>query len=442
MKLYDRLPAAGIRSICHAMAYLIPHIPDSNVVSISRKVLGTHRWPEGNEILEKLLLMFKRQLKHCCPKSREKAAKNLLANMIIIGQRRRCHISATLGFDIPLLLVISPTMRCPLKCYGCYSAQYTTQEDLDFEVFDRIISDAKQLGIYFIVVSGGEPFVYPRIMEIYERHNDVWFQVYTNGVSLAQKENVLALAKLGNVFPCISLEGFEEQTDRRRGKGHFKKILSAMAHLREAGVPFGFSATATRENSETIVSDEFIDFFIDQGCLLGWIFQYLPIGRKPDLSLIPIPEQRVHRRRRVLEIRRTKPLLIADFWNDGPAVGGCIAGGRRYLHINNKGDVEPCVFAHFATDNIYKKPLLDIIKDSPLYREIRKRQPYSENLLKPCMIIDNPQVLREVVQISGAFPTEENAEQILNELAPEIDRLASSYGKVADELWNSCRRVQ
>jgi len=162
---------------------------------------------------------------------------------------------------------------------------------------------------------------------------------------------------LGNAAPAISIEGFEKETDARRGEGTFKRIMEAMDNLRNAGVPFGFSATPTKLNIETLMSDEFIDLMIEKGCSIGWFFQYVPIGRKPDVSLMATPEQRFRLRRRSIEIRNTKPIFIGDFWNDGPYVGGCICGARQagYFHINCHGDVEPCVFLQFSVDNIKDK---------------------------------------------------------------------------------------
>ena len=153
------------------------------------------------------------------------------------------------------------------------------------------------------------------------------------------------------------------------------------------------------------------------------------------MTLMPTPEQRDYRRRQINSLRQRKDIVIADFWNDGPLCGGCIAGGRQYVHINNKGDMEPCVFVHFAVDSIYEKGLLDILKTSPLFRAIRSRQPYGENLLRPCMIIDHPHVLREVVRESGANATHAGAEKILDELSKPLDDYAESYARIANKAW-------
>ncbi|PIU56874.1 MAG: radical SAM protein, partial [Deltaproteobacteria bacterium CG07_land_8_20_14_0_80_38_7] len=315
------------------------------------------------------------------------------------------------------------------------SAEHSKSEDLSFEAFDNLIQQAKDMGIYFIVITGGEPYVYNRIFEIFEKHSDVYFQTYTSAYTLAEMDHVEKIAKLGNVLPCISIEGFEEETEKRRGKGHFKRILKAMAKLKEYGVPFGFSATVTRENNEKLLSDELIDFYSAEGCSVGYFFQYMPIGRSPVFDLVPTPQQRMYRYERVLQLRKEKPILLADFWCDGPLVGGCLAGGRRYLHVNNLGNVEPCVFAQAYDMNIYDNSLLEVLRDSKLFKAIRKRQPYSDNLLRPCMIIDVPECWREAIEESGAKLSHNTADNVAKDLRGKIESFADEYEKLSSPVW-------
>jgi MoaA/NifB/PqqE/SkfB family radical SAM enzyme len=257
--------------------------------------------------------------------------------------------------------------------------------------------------------------------------------VYTNG-TLISDEVADRLAELATVSPAISLEGFAEATDARRGEGVFAQVVETMDRLRERGVVFGASVTVTRANAEELFGDEFIDFLVRKGVAYMWAFHYIPIGRDPELELMLTPEQRAWLKLRVDELRARKPLLIADFWNDGESVGGCIAGGRLYLHINAEGDCEPCAFAHFATDNIKGKPLKDVLA-GPLFQEYQRRQPFNENHLAPCPIIDNPAVLREMVAESGAHPTHSGAAAILEgETAEFLDDLSARWRQRADRL--------
>ena len=79
---------------------------------------------------------------------------------------------------------------------------------------------------------------------------------------------------------------------------------------------------------------------------------------------------------RIRAHRQSKAIFSMDFQNDAEYVGGCIAGGRRYLHINAKGDVEPCVFIHYSNVNIHNHTLLEALK-SPLFQAYHDNQPFN-----------------------------------------------------------------
>jgi hypothetical protein len=210
--------------------------------------------------------------------------------------------------------------------------------------------------------------------------------------------------------------------------------MEAMDHLRGANVLFGSSATVTRNNVDAVASEEWIDLLLEKGIIAQMYFLYLPVNGQGDIHLMVTPEQRDHLRKQVIRFRRTRPMFILDFWNDGPHVQGCIAGGRRYFHINANGDVEPCVYTHVAMHNIKDVSLAEAL-DSPLFRAIRKRQPHSENHLRPCMIIDIPHVYREIIEEAKPYFTHEGADEIVTQMREEIDQYAARYGVLADRIW-------
>ena len=387
----------------------------------------------------------KKTIKEVAPSYR-RLIVNFFINSISLSVSKRREIEKKEGLYPPFQIVISPSMRCNLHCQGCYAWQYKKEDDLPFEVIDRVITEGKELGIYFYTISGGEPFHRKDLMKIYRKHNDVVFHIYTNGTLLNQV-CIRELVELGNVIPLISIEGSQQETDDRRGKGIYEIVMKTMDNLREAGVPFGFSVTHTSLNTRTITSDEFIDMLIKKGAIVGWFFQYIPIGGKPDLGLRPKAEERDLRRKTILRWRNEKPVVVYDFWNDGPLVKGCIAGGR-YLHIISNGDVEPCVFVHFAVDNIKLKSLKEILT-SPFFKAIQKRQPYLDgdekkpNYLRPCMIIDHPQVLRELIQETGAHATCKDAEKILGgKLAAGLDKSAEEWKEFCTPIWENAKEYK
>jgi MoaA/NifB/PqqE/SkfB family radical SAM enzyme len=311
---------------------------------------------------------------------------------LLLNQKHR-QKEGKKGIVTPTTVLISPTMRCNLKCVGCYAGKYSKKDDLPFEVVDRVMKEAKDMKIGFFTILGGEPFIRKDLFKLFEKYNDYYFQVYTNG-TLMTESMCKKLKELGNVFPQISIEGFEKHTDLRRGKGVFKKLMKAMALLRKYKIPFGYSVCVTRKNVKEVFSDKFVDFMIKQGAILGWHFLYMPVCGDPDMELMPTPKQRVWMLRRVEKIRATKPIFMIDFWNDAPHVGGCIAG-KEYIHITSEGFVEPCIFTHFAVDNIKNKSLKQCM-NSKYFKALRKKQPYNENLFLPCQWIDNPEISREM----------------------------------------------
>lgn len=379
------------------------------------------------------LELIKRLSKGVNPNCRDRFLVNFfIGGMKCSEVRGRLH-NQNNGFHIPFLLVISPSMRCNLRCKGCYAGDYSKKDGMSFDLMNRIITEAKELGIHFITISGGEPFLWPHLFDILNNHLDMAFQIYTNGTFIdARVAN--KLAEVGNAVPAISIEGAEEDTDRRRGKGVYQKIMNAMDNLNKKGVIFGFSATVGKYNVDDLTSEDFINKMIEKGASFGWYFMYVPVGKKPSVEAMMTPEQRDGLRKWVEYARNNKPIFIGDFWNDGPWVGGCISAGREYLHIIPNGDVEPCVFCHFAVDNIKEKSLCEILASS-FFKFIQKKQPFNENHLRPCILVDNPQLLRDIVAETGAHPTHEGAEKLITTLASKVDRYTESYGKIADRVW-------
>lgn len=416
--------------------YLAEKILTRDDPIVNKSLIELRRYFKENHPCVELVRRFACNL---TPKCKKALIRTFFVNAIFKGVSQTKEYADKEGFLPPWFLVLSPTMRCNLNCLGCSTRRYTKDDDLPIPLIDRLLSEAKSMGIHFIVTQGGEMFVYEEMLDLYKKHKDMYFQVYTNGI-LIDKKMAKFLAKLGNVAPMISLEGFKETTDKRRGQGVFDKAIQAMDNLREAGCFFGASVTQTRNNTNEITSREFFELLLKKGCFVIWFFQFLPIGKDPDLNLMATPQQRNNLRQKVAEIRERLPIFIGDFWNDGLFVGGCIAAGRRYLHINNQGDVEPCAFVHFAVDNIKNTTLKEAL-NSEFFRFLRRNQPYGNgNLLAPCMIIDNPEILRQAIAKTGAYPTHEGAQVILDGSVKEgLNEYSCQIHRITDPLWEDIK---
>jgi len=179
-----------------------------------------------------------------------------------------------------------------------------------------------------------------------------------------------------------------------------------------------------------------MDLMIEKGAIYGWYFLYMPVDGDSDMSLMPTPEQRDKLRKATNRFRNEKPILMVDFWNDAPLTGGCINGGRNYLHINHKGDVEPCIFCHFATHNINECSLADALNGS-FFAHLRAEQPFSYNTLRPCPLIDHPHIMREAINKTGAYPTHNGAEKVYTDpkITAELDKYAVEIKKYFNPIW-------
>jgi len=133
-------------------------------------------------------------------------------------------------------------MRCNLQCLGCYAGNYTKNDDLPPEIVERIIKEGEEIGTYFYTILGGEPFVYPDLLDIVNRHPRSVFQIFTNATLLDERK-IERFWKSKNVVPVLSIEGGKEETDYRRGVGVYEKVVNAMDLLKKAGIPFGYSIT-------------------------------------------------------------------------------------------------------------------------------------------------------------------------------------------------------
>lgn len=369
---------------------------------------------------------LKNALPRLAPNVQRRLINNLWYNTVVKGEKVRQAYVAENGEWPPNFIAFSPSMKCNLRCVGCFASEYDRTDELTKdEVFGLIRQCNEDFGAYYFTVLGGEPTIWPHFVEMLETNPDSYFHVYTHGQSITE-ENAKRYAALGNVTFAISVEGDREANDWRRGKGSYDRLMKSMDYLREAGVLFGFSLTHTTQNHDQITSEEFLKTMYEKGAAFGWIFQYIPIGREPSMDLVPTPEQRVERFRRIDELRQKYPVAVFDFWNDGEVTYGCMAYGKRYLHVTNLGWVEPCVFVHFAKDNIRQRRLKDIILDEP-FKFARSQMPFTEDLRAPCSFIDNTTFLPKFVEKYGFHPTHTGAEGIIGVMHQPVAEYADKY---------------
>lgn len=339
--------------------------------------------------------------------------------------------------NIPWLILMDPTSACNLHCTGCWAAEYGNKLNLTYEELSGVVKQGKELGVYFYMFTGGEPLVRKKdLIKLCEEHKNCQFLAFTNG-TLVDEAFCQELKRVGNLMLAISLEGSPEVNDLRRGDGVYGKVMHAMDLLKENGLVFGTSICYTSKNCESVTSKEFVKLMVDKGCRYAMYFHYMPVGNDASLELLPTPEQRIYIKDRIREIRKLttgEGLFTMDFQNDGEFVGGCIAGGRNYFHINANGDAEPCVFIHYSGANIRTHSLLEILKQ-PLFMAYRDNQPFNKNHLRPCPMLENPEILQRMVKETGAKSTDLQSPESAEHLCGKCQSYAEHWKPCADKLW-------
>lgn len=219
-------------------------------------------------------------------------------------------------------MLIRPGGGCNLSCRGCCAnARMGEGPNLDWRIVDRLLRKAKSVWQHrFFIISGGEPFLYHSygrsILDLTEAHPDCLFMLHTNG-TLINECVAERLAKSANTSLLITLDGLQDKTDRRRGRGVFRRALCGMQHAQHAGVPFGVSVMATSGNMEEILSDAFLELIFEQlGAAYGWVIPFMPLCRRFSLDRRLNPEQHHRLLIRMQELRRDH----IPFLEGGPKV--------------------------------------------------------------------------------------------------------------------------
>ncbi len=341
--------------------------------------------------------------------------------------------------NIPFTILFDPTSACNLSCKGCWAAEYGHSMQLSLDEMRSIVKQGKELGTHFYMLTGGEPLIRKAdIITLAWENPECVFLIYTNA-TLVDKKLCDDIKRCGNITLALSIEGDECSNDNRRGEGAYKTTMQAMELLKSEKLLFGISVCYTSENVSYVTSDEFIDKMVESGVKYAFYFNYMPVGKNAVKELIPTPTQRKYMYLWMKKMRNShtgKPLFVMDFQDDGEYVGGCIAGGRNYFHINSNGDIEPCVFVHYSDSNIRQDTLFEAL-NKPLFMAYRKGQPFNDNHLMPCPMLENPHILREIINSTGARSTDFVEKETVEELCGKCEDFSKAWAPVAKDLWDN-----
>ena len=302
-------------------------------------------------------------------------------------------VSEKAGEHVPAFLIASITSICNLHCAGCYARAVHSCADtepaaqLTAEEWDSVFEQAEEMGISFILLAGGEPMIRRDVLEKAGSRQNILFPVFTNG-TLMDDTYFRMLKKCRNLVPVFSIEGKEMQTDNRRGKGVYEKVLFAMEEMQKEKLLFGSSVTVTKENLEEVTSDAFIKKLEERDCKALFFVEFVPMT--PELnSLAPTDKERVYLEQRLSEIRKQYPdMIFLSFPGDEKASGGCIAAGRGFFHINSHGGAEPCPFSPYSDVNV-KDTSLKAALHSGLFAKLQGSGTLTEDHAGGCVLFEN-----------------------------------------------------
>lgn len=452
MTVKDKVQRAAASAVLSRMIKYVRKDPDTNLV----KLVDRSERFVGNIFPAKNFDSFREGAKDPENVWRQLALKlideiddNVLMNMMLaLGLGAGVNGTKTVRANrekyhcnIPWVILLDPTSACNRMCKGCWSAEYGHKQSLTFDELNSIVNQGVAMGTHFYMFTGGEPLLRKKdLIKLCELHPDCAFLSYTNA-DLVDEEFCEEMKRVGNISLAISIEGTKDSNDARRGEGSYDHVMKAMDLLKSKGCLFGISVCYTRANVDAVTSDEFVDLMISKGVRFAWYFNYMPVGSAAVEELIPTPEQRTHMYRWLRKMRNSKtgkPMFVIDFQNDAEYVGGCIAGGRNYFHINSAGDIEPCVFIHYSDSNIREQTLIEALK-RPLFQAYWHGQPFNNNHLRPCPMLENPQCLRKMVKETGAKSTDLLAPEDVDTLCSRCDKFAAEWAPVAQELWDSTK---
>ena len=296
------------------------------------------------------------------------------------------------GEFFPAFLFLSVTDQCNLSCQGCWVTPCTPRRELDVEALDALVRQCKQQGSFFFGILGGEPLLHKGLFDLFARHPDAYFLLFTNG-TLITDEVAREMRRLGNVSPLISIEGTRQVSDERRGGSEvYDRTMAGLEHCRRNRLVIGVCTSVCRSNIRDLASDAFIQDLAQRGVHYLWYYIYRPVGPKPTPELALAPKQIVELRRFIVEARARAPLVIVDAYWDHAGRALCPAAVGIAHHVGPGGEIEPCPPLQFALDNIGDgRPLAEIFANSTFLKDFRE---FASRTTRGCVIMEHPELLR------------------------------------------------
>ncbi|MBA4387937.1 MAG: radical SAM protein [Verrucomicrobia bacterium] len=331
------------------------------------------------------------------------------------------------GINFPAFLFISVTGRCNLRCQGCWVSPGDPPVEMSLATLGNLISSAKQHGVTFFGILGGEPLMYNGLFDVLAKHPDCYFVIFTNG-TLITPEIAARMRSLGNVSPLISVEGLETVSDERRGgKNVFAKTMEGLKNCRDSRLITGVATSVCKSNIRELVSDKFVKDLEGRGIHYLWYYIYRPSGPNPMPELALSAEEIAEVRRFIVDVRTRTPLLVIDAYWDHEGRPICPAALGLGYHISPRGDVEPCPPVQIAKDNVGDGTgVYDVIVNSRFLKDFKVG---ASGATKGCVLLEHPEFLTKLMAAHEAKDSS-GRDAILKELAAMTPKPSHSMSGV------------
>lgn len=281
--------------------------------------------------------------------------QNIAVKELWEGLSIREQMSQKYSVNIPHSVVINIGMNCSLACKGCL-CKSDPNLAMPLAEIDRLVAEARELGIHIIVLTGGDPFMNDSLFKVYEKYDDMEFIVLTNGVLLNDKRCV-ALSKLGNVLPLVILEGGEDEVKQYIDASVYQEILASLDRMKAHGILFGVLTPIKQSNLKYITSDDFILPLIRKGSRMNWYVTTSQGGPSERLSANEISEFE----ERISFIRQTRPYVTVLLESGNPFICRCVVG-PLLLHYRFNEQQHVMVFPQVSVKNSQNQPLIQVLR--------------------------------------------------------------------------------
>lgn len=303
---------------------------------------------------------------------------------------------------VPAFLIASITTKCNLHCAGCYArANHScfdeqSKEQMTSLEWKKVFDEACDIGVSFILLAGGEPFIRKDVIEEASKHKDIIFPIFTNG-SMFNEEYYKIYNDNRNLVPILSIEGLKEATDIRRGEGTYDRLVQTMEELKKKGILYGVSVTVTKQNQAEVMSEKFSSLLVEKGCKVVIYVEYVPVDETTK-ALALEDDDRKHMEEALTLLRKEQSELVyVSFPGDEKTSGGCLAAGRGFFHINAMGGAEPCPFSPYSDCSVREGSLLEALQ-SPLFNRLRSEDVLMKEHIGGCVLFEQRDIVEKLVK--------------------------------------------